>query len=238
MSSPFPPGPDPYQTLGVKQDADLAAIRSAHRKLTLKHHPDRIHDQALKSKAGDIFQEIQQAYELLSDPRRRSRYDELVRPTASRKEPITRDRLPSKTKPQTMPTRRSASGGAGAPKRLSHVNHPGIYNSGYSSSSSLDSSDQREERPVRRTTRTRYHIVDPESEDERATRMPRVRVDDGYVSQRRPAAKRSRSVQSRASSRNSSLGVGRRWDREYQRPDFARGRAGSGSDVSLVFLCH
>jgi curved DNA-binding protein CbpA len=71
--------PDPYATLEVPKDADIPAIRSAHRKLVLKSHPDRIQDPALKEKAMDTFQTIQQAYELLSDPDRRSRYDNLVK---------------------------------------------------------------------------------------------------------------------------------------------------------------
>jgi hypothetical protein len=71
--------PDPYVALGVSKDADLPAIRSAHRKLVLKSHPDRIQDPALKEKAVDTFQAIQQAYETLSDPVRRSRHDEQVK---------------------------------------------------------------------------------------------------------------------------------------------------------------
>ena len=50
--------------------------------------------------------------------------------------------------------------------------------------------------------------------------------------ERQHVRKRSRSVQSRASSRNSSLGGGSKFERDYQSPKFVRGRAGSGSDVS------
>ncbi|KAI9868254.1 MAG: hypothetical protein M1823_009086, partial [Watsoniomyces obsoletus] len=63
MSSPVPP--DPYEALGVSKDADISSIRTAHRKLVLKHHPDRIHDPALKERANDLFTKVQQAYELL-----------------------------------------------------------------------------------------------------------------------------------------------------------------------------
>ncbi len=59
---------NPYTTLGVKPDADDKAIKTAWRSLQQKNHPD---------KAGDIdeFKEVQLAYDLLSDPERRARFD-------------------------------------------------------------------------------------------------------------------------------------------------------------------
>ncbi|KAI1610604.1 hypothetical protein EDD36DRAFT_329598 [Exophiala viscosa] len=92
MASPLPP--DPYQALGVSKDADVSAIRSAHRKLALKFHPDRIQDEALREKGKDEFQKIQQAYEILSDPVRRSRYDDRVRLAELRKEAMMREPPP------------------------------------------------------------------------------------------------------------------------------------------------
>jgi curved DNA-binding protein CbpA len=89
MSSPIPP--DPYLALGVAKDADISAIRSSHRKLALKLHPDRIKDEAEKLRGKDEFQKVQQAYELLSDPDRRSRYDDRIKLAALRKEAMTRD---------------------------------------------------------------------------------------------------------------------------------------------------
>ena len=89
MASPIPP--DPYLALGVTKDADISAIRSAHRKLVLKLHPDRIKDEAEKLKGKNEFQKVQQAYELLSDPDRRSRYDDRIKLAALRKEAMTRD---------------------------------------------------------------------------------------------------------------------------------------------------
>jgi curved DNA-binding protein len=64
---------DYYQVLGVPQHADEAAIRKAYRKLARQTHPD-------VSKAPDAkarFQEISEAYEVLGDPEKRRRYDQL-----------------------------------------------------------------------------------------------------------------------------------------------------------------
>eukprot|EP01062_Namystynia_karyoxenos_P025852 TRINITY_DN2025_c0_g1_i1.p1 TRINITY_DN2025_c0_g1~~TRINITY_DN2025_c0_g1_i1.p1 ORF type:complete len:454 (+),score=174.34 TRINITY_DN2025_c0_g1_i1:109-1362(+) len=58
-----------YDTLGVKPDADEAAIKRAYRKLALKHHPDRGGDEAK-------FKEIGHAYEVLVDEKKRKLYDE------------------------------------------------------------------------------------------------------------------------------------------------------------------
>ncbi len=90
MSSPEPIE-DPYLALGVAKDADISAIRSAHRKLVLKYHPDRIKDEAERIKGKDAFPKVQQAYELLSDPTRRSRYDDRVKLAQLKKEAMARE---------------------------------------------------------------------------------------------------------------------------------------------------
>lgn len=84
MASTLPP--DPYKLLGVPTDAKLPEIRSAHRKLVLKCHPDKVQDAALKAVKQDEFQKVQQAYELLSDDARRLQYDEQVKLFELRKE--------------------------------------------------------------------------------------------------------------------------------------------------------
>ncbi|KAK0101405.1 hypothetical protein ONS95_006579 [Cadophora gregata] len=84
MNSTLPP--DPYKLLGVTKDAKLPEIRSAHRKLVLKCHPDKVQDAALKAIKQDEFQKVQQAYELLSDNARRLQYDEQVKLFELRKE--------------------------------------------------------------------------------------------------------------------------------------------------------
>ena len=57
-----------YETLGVGKDASPDEIKKAFRRLAAQHHPDR---------GGDTkkFQEIQAAYDVLSDPEKRAAYD-------------------------------------------------------------------------------------------------------------------------------------------------------------------
>lgn len=105
MASPLPP--DPYVALGVSKDADLAQIRTAHRRLALKYHPDRVHgDESDKERASKEFQKAQVAYELLSDASRRSRYDDQVRLAELRKERMMREA----TRPTVYTTRSTNSG--------------------------------------------------------------------------------------------------------------------------------
>ncbi|KAJ6119998.1 hypothetical protein N7523_004278 [Penicillium sp. IBT 18751x] len=80
------PDIDPYLALGVAKDATLAEIRAAHRKRVLKCHPDKIQDISQRNAAQDEFQRVQQAYELLSDETRRTRYDRKVELLALKRE--------------------------------------------------------------------------------------------------------------------------------------------------------
>lgn len=66
---------DYYTLLGVPRTAGEAEIKSAYRKLALKHHPDR--NQGNKAASESKFKEINEAYEVLSDPRKRKMYDQL-----------------------------------------------------------------------------------------------------------------------------------------------------------------
>jgi curved DNA-binding protein len=62
-----------YETLGVSKTASADEIKSAFRKLARKHHPDLAKD---KKAAEEKFKEINEAYEVLSDPEKRKKYDE------------------------------------------------------------------------------------------------------------------------------------------------------------------
>ena len=65
---------DYYKILGVERNATPAQIKSAYRKLAMKLHPDQ---NPGDKKAEEKFREVNEAYEVLSDPKKRSRYDEL-----------------------------------------------------------------------------------------------------------------------------------------------------------------
>ena len=63
---------DYYRILGLQPTAKLAEVKSAYRKKAFALHPDR----NPSAKAHADFQEVQEAYELLSDPSRRRDYDD------------------------------------------------------------------------------------------------------------------------------------------------------------------
>jgi curved DNA-binding protein len=65
---------DYYETLGVPRGANDAEIKKSFRKLAREFHPDVAKD---KKRAEEKFKEINEAYEVLSDPAKRKKYDEL-----------------------------------------------------------------------------------------------------------------------------------------------------------------
>ena len=62
---------DFYEVLGVGRNADQSEIQRAYRKLARQHHPDVNKDPSAEAR----FKEISEAYDVLSDPEQRKRYD-------------------------------------------------------------------------------------------------------------------------------------------------------------------
>ena len=65
---------DYYKTLGVDRKASEEDVKRAYRKLAMQYHPDR---NPGDSKAEEKFKEVNEAYQVLSDPAKRARYDQL-----------------------------------------------------------------------------------------------------------------------------------------------------------------
>jgi molecular chaperone DnaJ len=64
---------DYYEVLGVGRDASEADLKKAYRRVAMKHHPDRNPD---NKASEDLFKEANEAFEVLSDPDKKARYDQ------------------------------------------------------------------------------------------------------------------------------------------------------------------
>ena len=64
---------DYYEVLGIGRNADASEIKSAYRKLAMKHHPDK---NPGDQKSETLFKEATEAYEILKDDEKRSAYDQ------------------------------------------------------------------------------------------------------------------------------------------------------------------
>ncbi|PAN31298.1 hypothetical protein PAHAL_5G410600 [Panicum hallii] len=77
---------DHYQTLGLRRDATKAEVKAAFRRSALRDHPDRhasSTDAAARADAARRFRQASDAYDVLSDDRRRAEYDLRLRGSAS-----------------------------------------------------------------------------------------------------------------------------------------------------------
>ena len=64
---------DYYEVLGVSRNASAQELKKAFKKLAMKYHPDRNPDD---ESAAEKFKEAAEAYEILSDPEKKSTYDQ------------------------------------------------------------------------------------------------------------------------------------------------------------------
>src|SRR5918994_1800876 len=97
---------DLYKLLGLSRDASQDDIQQAHRKLVREYHPDANPEDP---RAEGRFKEVQQAYEVLSDEKKRREYDEGLR-ASSRRSPGRPRSRESSSRPRT---RAGGRGGVG-----------------------------------------------------------------------------------------------------------------------------
>ena len=64
---------DYYEVLGVAKNVEKADLKKAYRRMAMKYHPDRNPD---NSEAEEKFKEVKEAYEVLTDDNKRTRYDQ------------------------------------------------------------------------------------------------------------------------------------------------------------------
>lgn len=72
---------DYYEILGIAPDTPTEAVTDQYRLLALAWHPDRF-PEAMKSRAEEMFKEINRAYEIIKDPTKRKAYDATRRSAA------------------------------------------------------------------------------------------------------------------------------------------------------------
>eukprot|EP00966_Prymnesium_polylepis_P282013 6516908-Prymnesium_polylepis.2 len=96
---------DHYSTLGVPRDASAATIKTAFRKAALAHHPDRTRKLAAAQRQTSqrLFEQMNEAFEVLGDPALRRQYDfELANPERSRQQQAAAGAAAAGTAPPPM----------------------------------------------------------------------------------------------------------------------------------------
>ncbi|CAD0014022.1 unnamed protein product [Aureobasidium pullulans] len=190
MSTPLPP--DPYVALGLAKDATAAQIKTTYRKLVLKCHPDKVTDESKKAEASDQFHRIQQAYEILSDEGRKSRYDAHVKLAEQRKQSMnSRPPVEVRTAAYEMPTSGPgrATFTARGPERVYEERRPersdsdDYFGSGTRTASRKHDDYERQAKkaaaPPPRDDRDRARVVERERrESERLSRTDKRRTRD------------------------------------------------------------
>ena len=103
------PTSDPYRILGVQRGADAEQIKAAHRRLAKLFHPD--------GSTGDSrrFLDVQEAYQLLSDPLRRREWDRHHAPG-----PVRAGDRRRRAGDQAPPASRPAAAGSSPPRRAAN----------------------------------------------------------------------------------------------------------------------
>src|SRR6202012_4044065 len=104
------PGRDFYDILGVSRDASQEDIQRAYRRLARTYHPDVNKDPA----AEDRFKDISEAYDVLSDPQTRRRYDAFG--ADFRQVPEDVDAETWRGPARAGPARAAGGGGRGGPR--------------------------------------------------------------------------------------------------------------------------
>jgi molecular chaperone DnaJ len=66
---------DLYKTLNISRNASQEEIKKAYRKLAIQYHPDKCRNNENKTEKEELFKEINEAYSILSDSEKKSRYD-------------------------------------------------------------------------------------------------------------------------------------------------------------------
>jgi len=92
----YEPLPDYYETLNVSPTATPQEIKKSFRKLAMKYHPDKNKDEGAQEK----FQELSEAYSILSDSEKRAEYDELYMYDFMEEEPTTENATEDESTPK------------------------------------------------------------------------------------------------------------------------------------------